>query len=493
MLRTIVQASLRQPFLVLALAAALLLLGYRNLRNAPLDVFPEFAPPLVEIQTEAPGLSTEEVESLVTVPLENALNGTPNLKTIRSKSVLGLSSIVLIFQEGTDLMESRQLVGERLAIEASRLPAVAQPPVILSPLSSTSRVLKIGIWSDKDADGKDVMSQMDMTELARWTIRPRLMAVSGVANVAIWGQRDRQYQVLVDPERLRAHSMSLTDVERAAGDAAHVAGGGFVDTPNQRLPVRHVSTIVTADDLARTVVAFRDGAPIRLGDVAVIQEGYPPPIGDAIINDVPGLLLIVEKQPTGNTLDVTRNVEAALEEMKPGLKGVQVDSTIFRPATFIEMSLENLGWSMVIGCVLVVVILVAFLWDWRTALISTTAIPLSLVAAALVLRQGWCHDQHDGAGRPDHRAGRGRGRCDHRRREHRPASATQSRGRLSAIGVSRGSGRVDRSAKRGRLRQLYRDAGHHARVLSGGPGRIVSSDRWPWPTCWRSSPRWSWP
>ncbi len=387
MLRTIVHASLRQPHLVLALAAAVLVVGYRNLQDAPLDVFPEFAPPLVEIQTEAPGLSTEEVESLVTVPLENALNGTPNLKTIRSKSVLGLSSIVLIFQDGTDLMESRQLVGERLAIEASRLPAVAQPPVILAPLSSTSRVLKIGIWSDKDQNGNDVMSQMEMSELARWTIRPRLMAVSGVANVAIWGQRDYQYQVLVDPERLRAHNLSLADVERAAGDAALVSGGGFIDSPNQRLPVRHVSTIVTAEDLARSVVVFRDGAPLRLGDVAEVKEGHPPPIGNAIINDVPGLLLIVEKQPTGNTLDVTRTVEAALDAMKPGLQGVQVDSTIFRPATFIEMSLENLGWAMAIGCLLVIVILVAFLWDWRTALISTTAIPLSLVAAALVLRQ----------------------------------------------------------------------------------------------------------
>ncbi|MBN2475269.1 MAG: efflux RND transporter permease subunit [Pirellulales bacterium] len=387
MLRAIVATSLRQPFLVLALGVALLVMGYRSLRNAPLDVFPEFAPPLVEIQTEAPGLSTEEVETLVTVPLENSLNGTPNLRTIRSKSVLGLSSIVLIFQDGTDLMQSRQLVGERLAVEAARLPAVAKPPVILSPLSSTSRVLKIGMWSDLDEQGRAKLSQMDMTELARWTIRPRLMAVPGVANVAIWGQRDRQYQVLVDPERLRAHHLTTADIERAAGDAALVAGGGFVDTPNQRLSVRHVSTIVTAEDLARSVVAFRGGAPLRLGDVAEVKVGHPPPIGNAIINDVPGLLLIVEKQPTGNTLDVTRNVEAALEGMKPGLKDVQVDSTIFRPATFIEMSLHNLGSSMIIGCVLVIAILAAFLFDWRTALISTTAIPLSLVAAALILYQ----------------------------------------------------------------------------------------------------------
>ena len=245
--------------------------------------------------------------------------------------------------------------------------------------------MKIGIWSDKDEQGQDLLSQMEMSELARWTIRPRLMGVSGVANVAIWGQRDRQYQVLVDPERLRAHNITLADVERAAGDAATVAGGGFVDTPNQRLPVRHVSTVVSPEDLARSIVAFRNGAPLRLGDVAKVREGFPPPIGDAIINDVPGLLLIVEKQPTGNTLDVTRNVEAVLEEMKPGLQGIQLDSTIFRPATFIEMSLDNLGRSLVIGCILVIVVLVAFLFDWRTALISTTAIPLSLVAAALVL------------------------------------------------------------------------------------------------------------
>ncbi len=379
MLRAIVSSSLRQPVLVIALAAALLVVGFRNLRNAPLDVFPEFAPPLVEIQTEAPGLSAEEVEALVTVPLENSLNGTARLETIRSKSVLGLSSIVLIFQNGTDLMESRQLVQERLTIQAPRLPNVAHPPVILSPLSSTSRVLKIGMWSDK-------LSQMEMTELAKWTIRPRLMAVPGVANVAIWGERDKQFQVLVDPERLRTHGISLAEVERAAGDAAVVSGGGFVDTPNQRLAVRHLSPIIEADDLARTVVAYRNGLPLRLGDIAEVREGHPPPIGDAIVNDVPGLLLIVEKQPWGNTLQVTHNVEAALDDLRPGMQDVELDSTIFRPATFIEMSLENLSWALAIGCVLVIIILSAFLYDWRTAIISATAIPLSLVAAAVVLR-----------------------------------------------------------------------------------------------------------
>ncbi|MCX7410501.1 MAG: efflux RND transporter permease subunit [Planctomycetales bacterium] len=374
----LVSTSLKLRVIVLALSIVLIVFGVQTLKTAPLDVFPEFAPPLVEIQTEAPGLSTEEVESLITMPLENALNGTPWLKTLRSKSVLGLSSVVMIFQSGTDLIRARQLVQERLAAEAGRLPAVAHPPVMLSPLSSTSRLMKIGVSSA-------TLSQMEMTVLAKWTIRPRLMAISGVANVAIWGQRDRQFQVLVDPDRLRAHGVTLDAVQRAVADAVTLNGGGFVDTPNQRLALRQITGVRTAADLAEAIVDFRSGAPIRLRDVTEIVEAFPAPIGDAVINDEPGLLLIVEKYPWGNTLEVTHKVEAALEALRPGLKGLDIDPTIFRPATFIERSLGNLTHAMLIGCLLVVVILVAFLYDWRTSLISLTAIPLSLVAAALVL------------------------------------------------------------------------------------------------------------
>lgn len=374
----LVSTSLRLRVLVLALSVVLIVVGVRSLQTAPLDVFPEFAPPLVEIQTEAPGLSTEEVESLVSMPLENALNGTPWLKTIRSKSVLGLSQVQMYFLPGTDLIRARQLVQEKLATESSRLPAVAHPPVMLSPLSSTSRLMKIGVSSAK-------LSQMEMTELAKWTIRPRLMAIPGVANVAIWGQRDRQLQVLVDPDRLRAHAVTLDAVQKAVADAVSLTGGGFVDTPNQRLAVRQLTGVRTADDLAEAVVDFRNGSPIRLRDVTEIVESFPAPIGDAVINDGPGLLLIVEKYPWGNTLEVTRKVETALKALAPGLKDLDIDPTIFRPATFIERSLRNLSHAMLMGCLLVVVILVAFLFDWRTSLISLTAIPLSLVAAAVVL------------------------------------------------------------------------------------------------------------
>ena len=377
-MRWLVLNSLRLRIAVVALAAVLMIVGIRVTRTTPLDVFPEFAPPLVEIQTEAPGLSTAEVESLISTPLENALNGLMFLKTIRSKSVLGLSSVVLYFEDATDLMRARQLVQERLATVAGQLPAVARPPVMLSPLSSTSRVMKIGLSSKR-------LSQVELTTIARWTIRPRLLAIPGVANVAIWGERDRQLQVLVDPSRLWAHRVTLDEVVRATADAVMPGAGGFVDTPNQRLPITHVSSVSRADDLRDVPVVYRGGAPLRLSDVAEITEGFPPPIGDAVINDGPGLLLIVEKQPTGNTLEVTRRVEAALETLRPGLKDVEMDSTIFRPATFIEMSLDNLRRALLIGCLLVVAILAAFLFEWRTAFISVTAIPLSLLTAALVL------------------------------------------------------------------------------------------------------------
>ncbi len=378
MLSWLISSSIRMRAMVLALCLVLLVIGYRSIRKAPLDVFPEFALPIVEIQTEAPGLSTEEVEALVTVPIENTLNGVPHVKTIRSKSVLGLSQVVLILEQRTDPLRVRQLVQERINAEARNLPAVARQPVILQPLSSMSRLMKIGVWSK-------TLSQRDLSVIALWTIRPKLMSVPGVANVAIWGQRDRQFHVLIDPHRLRAYGVNLDMVLKAASDASVLESGGFVDTPNQRLAIRHVSPIVEPEDLANTVVNPGSNAPVRLGQVADVVIGSPPPIGDAVINDGPGLLLIVEKQPDANTLEVTRGVEKALEELKPGMKDVEIDPTIFRPATFIERALDNLTRALLVGCGLVVIILVLFLFDWRTALISLTAIPLSLTAALLII------------------------------------------------------------------------------------------------------------
>ena len=260
----LVSISLRLRVLVVGLAVVLIVVGVRTADDVPLDVFPEFAPPIVEIQTEVPGMSTEEVESLVTMPIENAANGIPFVKTVRSKSVLGLSSVKLIFDEGTDLITARNLVEERLAVSASRLPSVARTPVILPPLSSLSRAMKIGLTSK-------TLSQMDLTVLSKWTIRPRLNSIAGVAHVAIWGDYDRQFQVLIDPDRLRAHNVTLDTVveQRPLAPA---------DTPTQRLAVRHVSPISEPRNLAESVVTFRDQSPLRLGDIADVVVGSPPPI-----------------------------------------------------------------------------------------------------------------------------------------------------------------------------------------------------------------------
>lgn len=352
-MKWLVSTSLRLRLIVVVLMCILLFIGTNIVKNAAYDVFPEFAPPYVEIQVEAPGLSTAEVESLIAIPIENALNGTPMATRLRSKSVLGLTSIVVDFGKGTNIIEARQLVQERLSRAVPQLPAVARPPVMLTPLSSTSRILKIGVSSG-------TLTQMDMTTQVRWTLRPRLMSIPGVANVAIWGQRDRQLQVRVDPERLYANNLQINQVITAVQNATRQFGGGFVDMPNQRMAISHIPHIYKAEDLAKTTIATRNGMPIRLGEFAEVTEGFRAPIGDAIINGGPGLLLIVEKQPGANTLEVTRQIEEVLNDMRPSMKNMEFDSTIFRPATFIEMSLRNLNKALLIGCILVIIVLFFF-------------------------------------------------------------------------------------------------------------------------------------
>ncbi len=391
-LRWIVAASLRFRYLVVFIATALMVFGIGQIRTMPVDVFPEFAPPRVEIQTPSLGLSSAEVEALVTIPLEEVFNGLPGLDVMRSKSVEQLSSIILIFESGTDLMEARQLVAERLAIGTPTLPTWAAPPEMMPPLSSTARTVKIGISSKE-------RSVIDLSMITYWTIRQRLLRVPGVANVAIWGERIQMPQVQVQPELLAAHRVRLEEVLKATSDTldsgmvqysdgARIGTGGFLETPNQRLAIRHVQPIVSPDDLSHVSINDKkksDGTPLRLGDVATMVEGTWPMIGDAVVNDGPGLLLIVEKFPWGNTREVTKGVEAAIDEMRPGLPGVEIDTTIFRPATFIDVSIDNLTESLLIGAVLVVLVLLLFLWDWRIALVSATIIPLTVVITLVVL------------------------------------------------------------------------------------------------------------
>jgi Cu/Ag efflux pump CusA len=314
------------------------------------------------------------------------LNGVAWLDQIYSESVTGLSRILLVFEHGTDPIRARQMVQERLT-QAHALPNVSKPPVMLQPLSSTSRVMIVGL-SSKD------LSPIELGVLARWNIKPRLMGVPGVANVAIWGQRERQLQVQVDPKQLQAKGVTLQQVIETSGEALWVSPlsylessspgtAGWIDTPNQRLGIRHLLPIITPEDLAKVSVV--DSKGLLLGDVAKVVEDHQLLIGDAVVNNGSGLLLVIEKFPGANTLDVTRRVEAALEALRPGLAGIEIDTTIFRPANYIELATGNLATMLLIGAVLVALVLGAFLFQWRTALISLIVIPLSLITAGFVL------------------------------------------------------------------------------------------------------------
>jgi len=391
-MRWIVKTSLQYRYLVVFAAAVLMIFGIVRLRYSSVDVFPEFAPPKVEIQTISLGLSAADVEELVTVPLENALNGVPGLDVMRSRSVPDLSDIVLIFKPGTDLILARQLVAERIAAVYPTLPTWAAPPVMIQPLSSTSRAMKIGISSDQ-------YDLMDLSMIAYWKIRSRLLEVPGVANAPIWGERIKMPQVQVDLERMHAYGVSLDEVMEVTADAldvglltysegSFIGTGGFIDTPDQRYQIRSVLPVITPEKLGEVPIYDRkkpDGTPLLLRDVGNVVWDTWPLFGDAVINGGPGLMMIVEKLPWANTLDVTRGVEAAIEEMRPGLKGIDIDTTIFLPATFIEQSIDNLKESLLVGAVLVVIVLLFFLYEWRVALISATIIPLSLMASLLVL------------------------------------------------------------------------------------------------------------
>ena len=388
MMSAILRWVLQFRILVLAAAAGILALGLTSLPGMSVDAFPEFAPPQVEIQTEALGLSAAEVEQLITSPMEaDLLNGVAWVEAIRSKSVPGLSSIQMVFKPGTDLFRARQLVSERLT-QARALPNVSAAPVLMQPLSSTSRVMMIRLTS------KD-MSAIDMSVLARWTMKPGLLAVPGVANVAIWGLRDQQLQVLVDPAQLQAKGVTLDEVIKTTGNSVWVSPlsyleastpgtGGFFETGHQRIGVQHVLPITTPEDLGQVPIQGPAGN-ILLKDVATVSTDHQPLIGDALLSKEAELLLVVEKFPETNTMDVTRGVDEALRALQPGLPGVTIDTSVYRQASFIDEEVGTLGIALLITLLLIVAMFGAFFRSWRTALISLITIPVSLTAAALVL------------------------------------------------------------------------------------------------------------
>ena len=381
-LTAVVRFAIRFRGVVLSLAVMLCLYGLYTLSRAPYDVFPEFAPPQVVIQTEAPGLAPEQVEVLVTQPVENAIGGVPGIDSLRSASIQGLSIVTVVFDASTDIYRDRQVVSERLAAVASQLPQGVQAPGMTPLTSSTSVVLVAGLLSQR-------RSLMDVRTMADWTVRPRLLAVPGVAKVAVFGGEVKQLQVQVHPDRLVRFDLGFNDVLAAAEKATGVRGAGFIETENQRIVLLTQGQSLTPDELGQAVLAVHQGAAIRLASVADVRAAPEPPIGAAAVMGQPAVVFVVSQQYGANTVEVTRRVEEALAGLAPAMQaeGFTLRPDLFRPATFIQTATNNVRSALLLGGALVMIVLFIFLYDLRTAAISCTAIPLSLLAAVIVMNQ----------------------------------------------------------------------------------------------------------
>ena len=397
MLAAIVRWSLRFPVVVCVLAGMLALYGVLVLVRAKYDVFPEFVPPQAAVQTEAPGLVAEQVELLVTLPIEQAISGASGVQVVRSETISGLSVVTVVFQENLDPYRARQIVAEALEQVTARLPQGVKPPKLEPLTSSTMDLLKVGIVSE-------ALSPMQLRDLAQWTIRPRLLAVPGVARATLYGGDERQLQVQVEPRELNARDLAFGDVVAAVRSATGVRGGGFIETPNQRVLIESRgqtldvaalgAAVVPAASAAPATPAAPAGAPLplRLRDFATVTDGVAPKFGDTLIMGRPGVLLNLSSQYGANTLIVTRAVEAALAELAPGLRsrGVRLYSGLHRPANFIENALAGIRLDVLLGAVLITLVLFLFLRDLRSVAVTFVSIPLALLAAVIVVDAvGW--------------------------------------------------------------------------------------------------------
>jgi len=381
MLNAILKWSIAQRWLVVIAAIIVTVWGFRTVSRMPLDVFPNFAPPQVEIQTEAPGLAPEEVESLVTLPIESAINGTPGVETVRSSSAVGISVVKITFNWNTDIYRARQLVTERLQQAASKLPAGIETPQI-SPLSSPiGTILQYAFTVEEPG----TTTLMDVRQLVDLDITNQLLAVPGVTQVIAYGGDVRQYQVLVDTAKLTAFDVSLAEVTTAAQAANTNAAGGFLISPDQELLIRGVGRVESIADLAQSVVASHNGTPVLLSDVADVRIGAALKRGDGSLDGKRAIVVMVNKQPLADTPSVTKAVEAVMEEIKPSLPpNVKVQVT-FRQSDFIDASIANVRNSLRDGIIIVSIILLMFLMNWRTAIITLSAIPLSLLIGLMIM------------------------------------------------------------------------------------------------------------
>lgn len=384
MIDNILKWSIVQRWVVVIGAVIITVLGIYNLTQMPLDVFPNFAPPQVEIQTEAPGLAPEEVESLVSLPIESALNGTPGVETVRSSSGVGISVVRIIFNWGTDIYQARQLVTERLQQASQKLPANIEPPQI-SPISNPIGTILTYAFTIDSEEGKTKTDMMEVRRFVDQVVTNRLLAVPGVSQLITYGGDVRQYQVLVDPVKLKAFNVSLEEVTIAARKANDNAAGGFLIDPDKELLIRGVGRVTGIEDLRKSVVTARDGTPVLLSDVADVQIGAALKRGDGSFNTQRAVVVLIDKQPQADTPTVNRAIEAAMAELKPSLPPNVKYTVTFRQQSFIDDAVKNITASLRDGTIIVSIILLMFLMNWRTAIITLSAIPLSVLIGMMIL------------------------------------------------------------------------------------------------------------
>ncbi|KYC34834.1 cation transporter [Scytonema hofmannii PCC 7110] len=378
MLSAIIKWAIARRWLVILGAIVVTLWIFQTIIQMPLDVFPSFAPPQVEIQTEAPGLAPEEVESLVTLPIESAINGTPGVTEVRSSSASGISVVKIIFNWGTNTYQARQLVTERLQQAQSKLPEGVETPQISPTSSPIGTVLQYAFTSRST-------SLMELRRIVDWQVTNRLLAVPGVSQVVAYGGDVRQYQVLVDPAKLRAFNVSLEDVVKAANAANVNAPGGYLITPDREKLIRGIGRIESIEELQQSAIAARNGTPVKISDVADVQIGAAIKRGDGSYNGEKAIIVMINKQPQADTPTVTHAIEAAMSEIKAGLpKDVKVTAT-FRQENYIDSSIENVREALVEGSIIVALILIPFLMNWRNLAVCLTALPLSLLVGVMLL------------------------------------------------------------------------------------------------------------
>jgi CzcA family heavy metal efflux pump len=377
MLNRVIQWSLNNRLLVVIAAIALLVYGGIVAARSQVEVFPDLTAPTVTVLTEAHGFAPEEVESLVTLPIESAMNGTAGVFRVRSSSAIGISITYVEFEFGTDIYRSRQLVTEKL--QQVQMPAGVSPPV-LGPISSTmGEIMLISMTSTST-------SPMELRTVADWVVRPRLLGVGGVSQVTIIGGELKQYQVLVDPAKLADYGLTLKEVTDAVSASNANAGGGFLERPNEEYLIRGRARVYNVEDLANSVIRVRDGAPILIKNVAEVKIGAALKRGEGSFKAQPAVVATIQKQPNANTLVVTQQIETTLAGLKSLLPSdVTIETKAFQQADFIKRAIGNVQSALIEGGIMVMVVLFLFLWNFRTTFISLTAIPLSLLAAVLMM------------------------------------------------------------------------------------------------------------